>query len=407
MKKIFDKKWSGLLTKFLFVLPIFLILTYLGSAFLRYAKIQFDNPTTLPNYSQISHFSGTKSILLMGVEKDANQNEFVDYLTILTIEHKQNEVRVLDINTKYSPYISLQKQYVPFKSMLVFFKTYYPHENYIDMYIDYVERVFTVKIDGYFIVTKDSAKKLAESLNSVSISAPSQLEDQDLPGYSIKKGNNNVHGADILKFVSADANGENDKLQRQLSTLQALINSYKITNLLLHQTSIIDELSTEVKSNLSGMDLIKMFILFKFQSPDYRVGYTSADTAIRIENELDERWYTVYGTLDKDIQQVYGNEKIKMEQAKIDVFNSTSTSGLARTKARWLENRGLRVVLVGNTSEEFEKTTIYINTPGEYADTINEIYNTMDTNDIEIKNEKYNGRSVGDLVIIIGKDEVK
>jgi anionic cell wall polymer biosynthesis LytR-Cps2A-Psr (LCP) family protein len=405
LKNLFDKKWSGLVLKFLFILPFFVALLYLSGVFFSYAKIQFSNISSLESYSQVGHYSGTKSILLMGVEKDENNNEFVDYLSIVVLEDKQDVVKILNINTKYSPYIQKEKEYVPFKSMLVFFKTYYPQENYLDMYLNYVERVFTVKIDGYFIVTKDSAKKLAESLNSVSVSAPSEVNDEDLPGYTIYKGNNNIHGAELIKFVSADANGDNDKLQRQLSTIQSLINNYKFTNLIWHQQPIIDELANEVQSNLNGFDLIKLFLYLKINSPDFRVGYTTADAAIRIENELDERWYTVYGTLDKDIQKVFGNDKIKMEQAKIDVFNSTSVSGLARTKARWLENRGLRVVLVGNTTEKFEKTTIYINTPGEYPNTINEIYNTMDTDDIVIKNEKYDGRSVGDLVIIIGEDE--
>ncbi|MBP9758082.1 LCP family protein [Candidatus Dojkabacteria bacterium] len=349
----------------------------------------------------------TKTLVILGIDEDRNINtEFVDFLSLITIDDRTKEIKILNINTKYTWYIQKSNQYIPFKSLLVFYKTFYPQENYIESFISAVEKLSSIRVDGYVVVTKNGLEELSPVISPVKVTAPSNLEDMDIPGYTIKKGENNLKETDILKFVSADDNGDNDKLQRQLSTIQSLITNFEIHKLFINQQSIIEIVEKEMKTNLTGEDLLNLFIKLKLGQYKFKVGYTDSTTAIQIENELDERWYTVYNTLDKDIQKVYINEDVKMEQAKIDIFNATNLPGLARSRARGLSNKGLRVVLVGNTDKKFEKTTIYLNTEKDYSNTLNEIYNTLDSNAIEIKHEKYDGRSVGDIVVVLGNNEI-
>lgn len=403
-----DKKKLRVIVKFIFLIPFFLILVFLGSTFIRLFNVQIPNSSSLTAlYVGNSKKNLVKTVLVLGVDKNEEvDSEFVDFLSLMTIDDRSKEVKIFNINTKYAVYIQKSDQYIPLKSLLIFNKTFYPQENYLDKFIEEVEKVYSMRIDGYVIVTKKGLSGLSSIINPVNINAPTSLEDRDIPSFVIQKGRNSLKDNDLLNFVSADENGDNDKLQRQLSTIQSIFENFKIYKLVFDQQKIIDIVESEVETSLSGEDILNIFFKLEYGNYKFKVGYTDSTSAIKIENELDERWYIVYNTLDKDIQKVYINEDVKMEQAKVDVFNATNVPGLARSISRSLINKGLRVVLVGNTDKKYLKTTIYLNTEKDYPNTLNEIYNTLDTSEIEIVNSKYEGRSVGDIVVIIGDNEI-
>ena len=405
-----EKRYLRVAFRFMVILPFFLGLLLIGVRILGYLTTELKNESTLGSLydnENRNEFKSQKTLLFMGIDRGIDaDSEFVDFLALVSVDDSDEIFRVFNISPKFAPYIQERDEYISFKSLLVYLKTYYPLENSIDRYIEEVEKVMAINIDGYVYVTKDGIDDYANIIGSIKISSPSEVEDDDLPGFVINKGDNYLMGDRLVDFVSLDQNGDNDRLQRQLSAVQSLANNIKTFKLFFYQTKFSKLINSEVRSSLNMFDIAKLFYKIKFQNYKFQVGYTNADNAIRVKNELDERWYTVFNTLDKDIQKIFINEKVKREQAKVDIFNATNTSGLARNRSRRLENQGLRIVLVGNTNQKYEKTTVYLNSQNDYSNTLEEIYNTLDSNEIEILNEKYEGRSVGDIVIVLGNNEL-
>lgn len=405
-----EKSYLRIAFRFIVLLPFFLGLLFIGGIVLGYLTTELKNGSTLrPLYENENRneIKSQKTLLIMGIDRGIDaDSEFVDFLALVSVDDSEGIFKVFNISPKFAPYIQERDEYISFKSLLVYLKTYYPLENPIDRYLEEVEKVMAINIDGYVYVTKNGMGDYANIIGSIKISSPSEVEDDDLPGFVINKGDNYLTGDRLVDFVSLDQNGDNDKLQRQLSAVQSLASNIDIFKLFFYQAKLSKLINSEVNSSLNMFDIAKLFYKIKFQNYKFQVGYTNADNAIRVKNELDERWYTVFNTLDKDIQKIFINEKVKREQAKVDIFNATNTSGLARNRSRRLENQGLRIVLVGNTNQKYEKTTVYLNGQNDYSNTLEEIYNTLDSDEIEILNEKYDGRSVGDIVIVLGNNEL-
>ena len=84
-------------------------------------------------------------------------------------------------------------------------------------------------------------------------------------------------------------------------------------------------------------------------------------------------------------------------------MNGSSIKGLAANRARWITNIGARVINVGNSYENEQKTKIYCDNPQMFIFTIKELQRIFDNKALLIKKD-YSGRHVGDIIIVIGND---
>ncbi len=96
------------------------------------------------------------------------------------------------------------------------------------------------------------------------------------------------------------------------------------------------------------------------------------------------------------------------EQAMVEIYNGSSINGLASTNAHYLRNLGFNVIKIG-TYESIYNNTLYIKTQDgidRFSFSISKLKDYFgETLDIKIGNPKVN--TIGDLIVILGSNEIK
>lgn len=380
------------------------IVFYIGMLVVLYANTNLEQISSSKFKALNWDMSSRVHILLIGADEQENGYVFIDYLSLVIIDPTLNEVKIVNISTYFSPYpeeINLRSAYA--------FGNTSTEANGLSKLVTGVEYVSSTKVDGYVFVTKNGFEQLFSDMGKIDVIAPSDVLDYDLPdGVSIKKGGNEVKIKDLVYFAAADSAGFDDKHARQLSSTEALIEQFGVERILFRSdlAKFKELFEQNVKTNLTKMDMLKIFGFIKLdKNLKYRQGFNRWYPGYEVVGSVDERWLPVIESLDNDLGKVLVSNDAKIEQARIDILNSTSMSGLAGQRARWLENRGLRVTFDGNYPTQIEKTQIYLENPENYKNTLYEIKQTF-RSDFDIVEKNFPGRSVGNIVIILGENEL-
>ncbi|MCA9386246.1 LytR C-terminal domain-containing protein, partial [Candidatus Dojkabacteria bacterium] len=344
------------------------------------------------------------SFVIYGLDEQENGYTFIDFAALVEISPLQNEVRIIDINTNFAPVYVSPDVNRTIRNTLVYFESRNESVEMSTLLFD-MQQLTASSIDGYIMVSKEGFQEIFKDLGRVNLTAPSEVYDSDLDGFMIER-NSNIVVEDFLKFMAADENGYNDKMARQVSGIQELTKEFSTLRFLIGIQERFDNIENSVYTNISKNDLFRVFYFMKYRkNTTYRVGYIQSHPGYIVQTALGEVWRPVYETIDGDLVKVFINNDSKLEQATIDVLNSTRQAGLASSRARWLKNRGLRVVVVGNSQKELPITEIYVSEPEKFVYTLEEIKNTL-YGEVEIIRQEYPDRSVGDIVVVLGEDEI-
>lgn len=345
------------------------------------------------------------NILLIGTDRQENGDEYVDFLMLIRIDKEKEELFALNINTKFAPYYLSENENVIFRNILVVEEKINGLEG-IGLLIDRVEYFTAMRVDGYVKLSKQDFTEVFRIWGDLGINAQSDVQDPDL-GFDIKQGVNNVSISNFIDFVAAEKSGENDRQSRQLSAFNSLFLELNMRNLIFKFPTFVQNFNNYVESNLSGEDFWNIYKTVALNKDlEVKYGYIKSHPGYVVNTWYGEIWRPIYENIDNDIEFVFTNQEAKIEQAKIDVLNASGRSGLAGSRSRWLGNRGLRVVVAGNYDKDLQTNQIYVEDLDKYKWTIYEIQNTLRGN-VEIINQKFPGRVVGDMVLVLGSNEVK
>lgn len=331
---------------------------------------------------------------------------FVDYLSLLQIDKYNNSIKILDINPKFAPSYLSTEEYTLYQNYFAIKQSLGQEINMND-YLAQIEKIAGTSVEGYVFVTIDGFEKLFDNNKKIKVSAPSDLVDPDLPEYfSIEKQNKIELGKDFMYFMASDENGYKDKMSRQLSGARAFFEQVNLFNLAFKIIKEPNNVSQNIRSNLNKKDLIKIAYTLKYKKYEYSADFIEYHPGYVVDSSFGEVWRIVYETVNSNLINFYTNPKAKIEQARIDVLNGTSTSGMASVRSRWLTVRGLRITLTGNSLNSPDISQIYVENPELYPNTLYEIQETL-YGDSEIIPAKYPGQSVGEIVVVLGKSEVR
>jgi hypothetical protein len=174
----------------------------------------------------------------------------------------------------------------------------------------------------------------------------------------------------------------------------------------LKLSKFLDVSSKHIHTDLSKSELIwVVYKLMRFK--EVKTSYSRLSSLRRVETERAIEYYPILDQLDQDIKKVFIDERVGKEQARVEVFNSTSVKGLASSKARWLRNIGVDVIRVGDSATNLEKTTIYTREEGVYTYTIDAIKRSFNE-DVEVmEGELPNLVSTGDVIVVLGENGSK
>jgi hypothetical protein len=97
------------------------------------------------------------------------------------------------------------------------------------------------------------------------------------------------------------------------------------------------------------------------------------------------------------------SSEVQRERVNVEVYNASDISGLASTYARKIRHTGCRILRYDNAPSLSESTIIYVPEPEEYHESLELIRDVMGEG-VEVRNDRPQFITTGDIVVVLGKD---
>jgi len=439
-----------------FILVITLILLLTGGMYL--SEVVFSDPDSQANplnkFNPFKHLanlisSGDKklegedsdriNVLLMGVGGAGHEGPYLtDTIIIGSIKPSTSEIalislpRDLIIKLKDGNYQKINSVYA-----------YKYAENYKTAGEEAAKIIrdnLNLPIHYYGVIDFSGFEKFIDDLGGITINVERSFVDTSFPTddfltytVSFDAGLQLMNGVTTLNFVRSrhGTNGENGdfaRSRRQQLVLQAVKDKILTFSTLLSPkkiSSIFELLDQHIDTNLSVWQALKLAEIAKSIDNTNISRYVLDDSpGSLLEPYITEAGAYVlqprngdYGKLEALVKNIFELNKIKEENAKIEIQNGTETIGLAYYTFLYLEKMSYNIISYSNApTDDYQKTIIYDLTNGENKLTLNKLkdefnayiskevpeyivekYDTITTTQADLKTKP-------DIIIILGQD---
>ncbi len=345
-------------------------------------------------------YRGKFKVLLIGVDKKEGGNQFVDGLVLLTVYPDGGEASLININP------DILVSYGPANKQITFRRALLESENDIDLLRALSEELLATDIDRYVVVDKKFFEEIGRYGKNIDTPLSLGVVDQDLPdGMKWAKGDAKVSPCCVYEYLSADSNGRDDQLTRQLKLYTGYAKSIDNVKAVLGVNSFVEIVENNFYTDLSKTEL---FMIFRFlrtvPSESYNLVYTGSDILNKSGKAGVYDVFSVnYSLFDRQIDIILRDKDVQLEQATIEVQNASGKSGLAGKKARWISNIGAEIAHVANAPYPEKRTKVYIEDFEKYPNTVKQLKKIFGENADFIENE-YQYRHIGQIVVVIGSE---
>lgn len=342
-------------------------------------------------------------ILLVGLDRRGGEYAFVDSLNILMIDPRDHIIGVYNINVDTSVIISKERGYEKLRN--IYNSELIDGNVPIDGVVSASESLLSISIDRYIVSDESSLKDLVDEMGGIWVNSSFEFVDDELKEesepYQFRAGAYRLGGSEFVSFLRSDANSEDERARRHLSGIEGLIRRFTNYIFLIKFPYIIEELETSICTNLTKNEALYLFRVI-YNSHELRSDYMTKSNLRPINSGGETIYIAINERLDRSILEVFLDNRVIKEQARVEVFNSTSKRGFASFRSRWLRNIGIDVIRTGDTRKPYQNTTIYItDEEDDYSDTIFSIEKIFNE-DIEVKRDTPDFIHTGDLVVVIG-----
>lgn len=373
------------------IIPAVIILLFLFK-YLSYTPVTFENtPVRDVNLTQ------RKDTVAFIVANYSNLGyTYFDSITIIDRDFDTNLAKLYTLNTSFIP--PMAKGY-SLKTLLNTIED----EQRINIYLEYLERVLGIKVNRYLIYDRSDLKDtIRDRLSAISVD-----RNLSFPTKTIDI-NSRVEVTEAFDLLN-NASNTNDS-QTYLyglvtkSFLQSFRQDFLGMSLILNSENIFSGLQTDMNREelFSYLNSLGGFqILFDYNSMIL--------TAFGEKFESSDEFIPNYSKLDENIKFIFRDFEVIKEQQRIEVYNSTSRSGVASVLQRFIANRGGNVIKIGNFPERFSETTVYLNL--ERLDNFKATIRLLESilgSDVKIKSiTEYPNNYSGDITIVIGENYIQ
>lgn len=300
-----------------------------------------------------------------------------------------------------------------------------------DLVADIVGDILGIEIPYYVRVDFSGFEKLIDELGGVTVIVDKDLHDDKYPtsnkGYEtvdIKAGTYTMDGAMALKFArSRQSTSDFDRAARQQKVILAIRDKANQMEWLSNPAkaiTIMDILADHFATNMKINEMKKLVGLMKDFDVSKLVNkvFDDSPTGLLYGTRVNEIYVLLpvgddYKTITDYVSKILSNEidqgeldqQATQEPLKIEVFNGTNITGLAKKVATTLEQQGYSVVEIGNnTTKGFVKTMVYDISDGQRVWEIRKLAESLGA---EIATDKIT-TSTGALArVVLGSDANK
>ena len=345
------------------------------------------------------------NLLIVGLDRRDGEYAYIDAANVIMIDPGNATTAIFPVDTNLSVQISDGKM-VPLKN--VYNESIMAaNGSPIKEFENRVELLLSINIDRYILLDEEDFVRFTDVFGGIYVDNQIEFVDNDFTASScsIKKGSFRLGGNDLLCYISADSSGLDMKMARQSENIKGFIRKIESPMIFVKLPQIIDGVEQNLLTNMSKTDLLNLFSLL-LKSSDIKSSYLKSAGYLTVKSGSEDILLPDYEILDNSIRDVFADPKVQREQARVEVFNSTGSRGLATFRARWLRNVGVDVIRTGDSSIVFERTTLYISNSEDYTDTIN-IVNRIFKEDVSVKEGTPDFITTGDIVIVLGKNALE
>jgi hypothetical protein len=328
--------------------------------------------------------------ILIATTSQNNEYTYVSSLQVLSVSRGQDPNRLVQINPDFSSAVLDGINQVRLRNLMAHAEAQSKPE--IESLTKAVELMIAVKIDRYIALDQQNIDEFFAYMGFF----PTVLEDAE--GFT--KGA--ALSPEMLQsYLFSDYYDTDARPVRQMRTgLAAFTN---LTNLVptLQYIFNLPLVSQIVKTDLNTNEWLLMLAGFRNQANWQSATLKVSDT-LSVDNGIEKLFQTQVINVDRQIQDNFALLEVIKEQARVEVYNGTSKSGLARKYQRFIENQGGKVIKTGNNPEVAASTVLYIGDRGaSFPRTIELIQNTL-RDDLIISESEYPFASASDLVLVLG-----
>ncbi len=264
----------------------------------------------------------------------------------------------------------------------------------------------TIQVDNirYYLFQKNTNKLVIYTVNPmIKVDMPGNLSDEEI-GKSFQLGMMNEGSTveDGIRFLGRGVTKlfgfKVDKYMLVNSTYSDKADKLFETGLVSSLLNIksIQEFKSNVRTDMTIGDLIDMQ-KFLSQLPEERVLKYDFDSASVLDPTL----------LDENIRSINSESAVEHEALTVSVLNGSGKSGFATFGARVVENMNVRVVSVGNSVNQYEKSMLITSNPNSetvaWLKNVFQIDTVVSRDQVSEVDDGELDRS--DIVVILGFDK--
>ncbi len=397
-KSIFSKR-----KKFFRVFVAIILLALLITLSL-FVKVKYDQILPKPQFSGENlvtslYQNKTQNIVFINFKQTDQQNKFAEYINLISFNKLTNDLKMVVVEPKLVVY---------YKNKPYTISTLYNNinENEItkqDKFINIIKEVLGVRIDGYIFTDNDEYSNYIIKKNfSLNLTENFKTSER------FYKIGDSISGEQLLEYL---------KLRDTDEALESAVsrNTNFVTNMLQNNRTFFSSLSnfidsnlftTTFKTNLDKYSALKFYndIFFSSNLP-IQTEYISLKDGYLQEIQTGKGLIVNQVDIENKVKNIFTDFEIVREQAKIEVLNGSSISGIANINKKIIANVGGNIVNSGNAPIEQSETTLYlIDVKSEnFLNTITFIRSLYPK--VVIKEGGYKYNHLGNLILVLGDDD--
>lgn len=384
-------------TRYLVVLAMLAIILIFGIHLREYYQI---SPHKYNEQAINRAFSSPDYNVAILVKEQNSESTFIQGITIISINSSDKQIKTVGISTD----VIAKNSY---NSKLYTLKTLYnqipSEEEALLEYLEVVEKTTGIRIDRYIIIDVESIDLLAQRYSLTTKAAStvnaegrefkkgSKVESRFLTSYLFNADENEKQVLNIAEFFKG-------YLQDQTGLWGSYLAFWR-SDIILNN-SHTDLSKSEFFSWIDLLGSANFSEVFVFGESISTQGSTGVEDGLFVDNIK----------ASESLREYFRSFSILTEQAQVELYNATPTSGLASSLQKKLDVYGINVVKIGNSTEGRvnSKVNVYSDVENPFPNTLALIKKTIQTEVVEVEyfSTKESGNYAGDIVIILGEDSI-
>lgn len=382
-------RWRPRVPKYLaigvFVSATLLVLLILMSRYLGVAW----SPYELKNGAQIPLGSKYFSILIVTTIRNSDYT-YVSSVQVLSVSRDKDPNRLIQINPDFSSSVINGVDQVRLRNVMAQAKAKSKPE--VETLTKAVESMIAVKLDRYIVIEQQNLDEVYSLLGFT------PTVHEDVEGFA--KGAY-LSPESLQNYLFADFYDTDTKPTRHMRTSLGLFTN--LPNLIptIQYIFNLPQVTNFVKTDMSTNEWLLMLNGFRAQS-NWQTTVLKINDTLAVDNGVEKLYQPQVINVDRQVQDNFALLEVIKEQARIEVYNGTNKSGLARKYQRFIENQGGKVIKTGNNPEVASSSVLYVSDRlARFPRTIELIRDVL-RGEVIIAESEYPFASASDLVLVLG-----